>query len=701
MPPIQLNNELEKNYELFVKEFTNYANAFDGIKDFTQKMIGKGYILNQTSDYLSSIIYFSIALWTYSIEPSKTTDGISALRKMIQQTRDKYKASMAVEDQNDGVKMKPVNEENMIDKMTNKVWSFETMSGASKEKRTITNKFIRPNLYKHLFLSDTNNVLLYGPPGTGKTVLAKASVGELNRAAKGAVEFLFYEMTADKLRSKWEGGTEKNIASMFLEASQEAGRRRAIYEKQNKNTKVKSVLFLDEVEAIAKSRQKGGSERSVTTLLQQMEGLDTPPDVIVMAATNYPWELDGAFVRRFSSRVFVDLSDFVARIQLIFSTIIGKYEKHGDSRRLLSLRLIPDGSKSQISKQYKDYKYIKNDDQSSVIISYEINRTLESINDTQNLTKPIMNELRHISGKEINEDIMNYTCYAMLAVCSSNIKKNPEQNINWRKWVSKQTVEFLNLIKFIFFISDLTGPNKAIHNQMKFKSSISKRYTDMATTKYGYSASDLTKVVSEFFNLTAEEIIDSTFILGGEQRCGAVDNFIDASNCYVRLIDESKIKESGTEGLFSSLESSRTKDAVYLTNESKDMYTVFVPEIFDRALDAYKSTTGNEDNYCDYVEYEQTGAEPNSMDKCSAVVFNKSSETSQKKEVGDENVTSNTQKKNSNINVSRSIPAQQESKEEEEEKKYNDDESTPTPTPIPITKARAKALGKATRSNRS
>jgi SpoVK/Ycf46/Vps4 family AAA+-type ATPase len=71
--------------------------------------------------------------------------------------------------------------------------------------------------YKWLFSREENNVLLHGPPGTGKTVLAKAAAVEFSNATPD-LNIKFINTDASSLRSKWEGGTEKNIAKLFDDA---------------------------------------------------------------------------------------------------------------------------------------------------------------------------------------------------------------------------------------------------------------------------------------------------------------------------------------------------------------------------------------------------------------------------------------------------------------------------------------------------
>ncbi len=156
-------------------------------------------------------------------------------------------------------------------------------------------------------------VLLYGPPGTGKTMLAKAMANE----AKAT----FLPTTATSFFASLVGQTEQNIRDLFKKARRYAP----------------SVIFIDEVDAIARQRTGGVSsvhnEDALNALLAEMDGfqVDEKRPVFIMAATNYEVEgagsrvLDPAFVRRFDRKILVPLPDKEARYEL-FSRIL---ERHG------------------------------------------------------------------------------------------------------------------------------------------------------------------------------------------------------------------------------------------------------------------------------------------------------------------------------------------------------------------------------------
>lgn len=189
---------------------------------------------------------------------------------------------------------------------------FDQISGQETAKKQIINGILNPVMYPRLFPYLSKGILFYGPPGTGKTLLAKAFVNELQQQAKKCfhqtVKVLLYAPSGGELKGKFVGETEKNIRKYFECASKQATKC------QNNNLpddiRVLSVLFLDEVEAIAGDRSKdesGMMTNSVNALLQMMDGVKTYENVIVMAATNYPWDLDAAIMRRFDTKIYVTL----------------------------------------------------------------------------------------------------------------------------------------------------------------------------------------------------------------------------------------------------------------------------------------------------------------------------------------------------------------------------------------------------------
>jgi SpoVK/Ycf46/Vps4 family AAA+-type ATPase len=217
---------------------------------------------------------------------------------------------------------------------------FSDVVGCNEAKDKITESFINTFIYPNLFRNRTRAILFYGPPGTGKTMIVKAAINELKLSAPNLNIHFFAPLAAD-LKGKYVGETEKKIKAYFECASLRA----CESEQETKNGLFQrnlSILFLDEIEALAGSRSAEGSGEgmtsSVNTLLQMMDGVSTKPNLVVIGATNYPWKLDGAILRRFPTRIFIDLPTKEDATKLIFQEYadfvkinldeaIGKYDE--------------------------------------------------------------------------------------------------------------------------------------------------------------------------------------------------------------------------------------------------------------------------------------------------------------------------------------------------------------------------------------
>ena len=182
---------------------------------------------------------------------------------------------------------------------------FEDVAGndeAKEEVKEIVDFLKNPDRYIELGAKIPKGVLLVGPPGTGKTLLAKAVAGE--------ADVPFFAVSGSSFIEMFVGVGAARVRDLFNQAKKEAP----------------SIIFIDEIDAIGKSRAAGGPvggnderEQTLNQLLAEMDGFDSNEPVIVLAATNRPEILDPALLRpgRFDRQVLVDKPDFEGRVQIL------------------------------------------------------------------------------------------------------------------------------------------------------------------------------------------------------------------------------------------------------------------------------------------------------------------------------------------------------------------------------------------------
>ena len=194
--------------------------------------------------------------------------------------------------------------------------SFDDIAELETAKRALTEAMVLPLLMPDFFVGlrrPWKGVLLYGPPGTGKTLLAKAL------ATQGKTTF--FNVSPTTFASKWKGESEKLVRILFEMARFYAP----------------STIFIDEVDSVGTKRTDGENEASkkvLAEMLVQMDGISElnsgknenndingteeikPKFVMVLGATNMPWDLDDALRRRFEKRIYIPLPNKIGREQM-------------------------------------------------------------------------------------------------------------------------------------------------------------------------------------------------------------------------------------------------------------------------------------------------------------------------------------------------------------------------------------------------
>jgi cell division protease FtsH len=182
---------------------------------------------------------------------------------------------------------------------------FDDVAGveeAKEEVQEIVDFLKHPGRYVEIGAKIPKGVLLVGSPGTGKTLLAKAVAGE--------ADVPFFSVTGSSFIEMFVGVGAARVRDLFDQAKKASP----------------SIIFIDEIDAIGKSRAAGGMmggnderEQTLNQLLSEMDGFGTDTPVIILAATNRPETLDQALMRpgRFDRQVLVDKPDFEGRIKIL------------------------------------------------------------------------------------------------------------------------------------------------------------------------------------------------------------------------------------------------------------------------------------------------------------------------------------------------------------------------------------------------
>ncbi len=202
--------------------------------------------------------------------------------------------------ENDGT-MKPNNEELVVTERPMVNWA--EVVGLDIAKKAVKEAIVYPVQRPDLFpLGWPRGILLFGPPGCGKTLLAAAVATEIDAN--------FYSIDAASIMSKWLGEAEQNVAKLFGSARKSATDGKA------------AIVFVDELDSLMGSHanEVGGEIRVKNQFLKEMDGITDKGKnlhVYVIGATNKPWDLDWAFIRRFQKRILVPLPDNNTRLGML------------------------------------------------------------------------------------------------------------------------------------------------------------------------------------------------------------------------------------------------------------------------------------------------------------------------------------------------------------------------------------------------
>lgn len=238
------------------------------------------------------------------VQPSKASSTIQLQKHMGQ----RFKVI-------DGGEKPPVQDTKKI--------TFEDVAGLEELKKTIHLRIISPFFNKGLFAKFKKKagggVLLYGPPGCGKTFIARATAGECHAH--------FYPIHITDILDPYIGVSEQKLKEVFDKARMHKP----------------SIIFFDEVDTIGYSRLKTTSSNTrglIDTFLMELDGVNSSTEeVLVMAATNTPWDIDHALKRpgRFDRLIFVAPPDEKAREEIFRLKLSGRYTEEIDVEQLATM----------------------------------------------------------------------------------------------------------------------------------------------------------------------------------------------------------------------------------------------------------------------------------------------------------------------------------------------------------------------------
>jgi len=255
--------------------------------------------------YMKSFEWFELTL-KYEKNP-KTADKVKQkLAEYIQRAEEIKKTFMSAEGALEEKKT-------LFTAITKPNVKWEDIAGLDEAKAILRQSVVMPAKFPSAFkeggLKPWTGILLYGPPGTGKSMLAKAVATESN--------YTFISVSASDLVAKYLGQGEKNVKELFKTARDQKP----------------SIIFVDEIESMCSQRDEEtheASSRLLTEFLIQIDGVGNDcTDVLLLAATNLPWMLDAAMLRRLEQKIYIALPDINARMKIFCANGINV----GDARK--------------------------------------------------------------------------------------------------------------------------------------------------------------------------------------------------------------------------------------------------------------------------------------------------------------------------------------------------------------------------------
>ncbi|KAF4521315.1 hypothetical protein B566_EDAN002319 [Ephemera danica] len=269
-----------------------YPACIESLQQLQYSLVVQGYLWKEIhkkspSNVTSSCSSFCSDSPTFEcMDSASAASGITPRHHQNQNTRSEYEARCVAIAKT---------------KRTPSCKGLDQVAGLEEAKQLLQEALVLPTKYPQLFQGvrqPWTSVLLYGPPGTGKTRLAHAVAAEISAD--------FYCLSAADLLSSWVGESEKLIKELF-----------SVNNKNDKNQK--PIIFIDEIDSLCRKRSSSEAEharRLKTELLIQMEEA-SKGGIFLLCATNCPWDVDAAFLRRFQRRIYIPTPNRQARLEIL------------------------------------------------------------------------------------------------------------------------------------------------------------------------------------------------------------------------------------------------------------------------------------------------------------------------------------------------------------------------------------------------
>jgi len=275
---------------------------------------------------------------------------------------------------------------------------FAHIAGMEDLKKSIRMQiiepFINPGMFAKFRKKAGGGILLYGPPGCGKTMLARAVANECNAS--------FLSIGISEILTAWLGESERNLALMFEKA----------------RAQKPCVMFFDELDALAFARSKSSSDTSrkiVNEFLAQLDGFEKANDqVLILAATNMPWDVDPAMKRpgRFARQVFVPPPDAIARARIIELALDGV--PHGPVDSAAVARVTEQFSGADVdalverAKEYVLTEYVETRSERDISQQDLLRAAAELTPTTQDWLRTARNLVKYAGGDDSYRDLERY-----------------------------------------------------------------------------------------------------------------------------------------------------------------------------------------------------------------------------------------------------------------------------------------------------